>query len=719
VNESVARFRGALVQLVDRDTNILRTRHLDYYTKDSLAVFDNGGAMKEKTGQIIESEKGQYDSKKKLFTFSKDVNMFTDSIFVSTSKMDYLSDSSKAVFGYGTDVWKEDKMLSSNSGWYDRKTERFCFNRDVHLMSKVQEGWCDTLYFNRNTRNVTLLGNAQVTDTTRGVSAVAGLMSYLDSLKRITLLKRPAVIIETNEQDKGKDTVYVGADTLLYFTRFRYEVDSSVVAKSLTRVKEMHSDPVESYRARAFLEAKKAAEAAAKDDPNNAAAAAKKRAQLAKAKETATADNETPAAEKDLAQKDTLAKSGFQQTDTLQNNKIDSTRVGFATALKNVRIFRKDIQVFCDSLVYNDIDSIACLYKNPHIWNEIKQQYSADSIFMVVKGKKMERLNMVSDAFIHIMEDSVLFDQIRGAEMAAYFDANNKLSRFDALGGANAIFFMEENGVLATVNKKESKMLSARFVEGKLDKVYYFDLVKSDAYPVVQMKEEDRRLKGFHWEPELRPSAPGQITARTLRPTERKHFESIPKATFAQTDKYFPGYITGIYSQMAQRDSIKADNARNARHRRDSLAYERRLDSLARADSLQAVKAKLDTVKTQADTLAAKALENKAAEPEKQLTEKELRKAEAEKKRNEKQAAYDRKLAQKQAARDAKAAAKLRKNKLKSLIEDDKRKKKESAIIERYRRRFEKEYEKNPSKYEEKYFSTPDSEEAEKVENDL
>lgn len=39
IPENTARFRGHLVELLDKDSNILRTNHLDYNTKDSIAFF--------------------------------------------------------------------------------------------------------------------------------------------------------------------------------------------------------------------------------------------------------------------------------------------------------------------------------------------------------------------------------------------------------------------------------------------------------------------------------------------------------------------------------------------------------------------------------------------------------------------------------------------------------------------------------------------------------
>ena len=132
VDEDLAQFRGTVVQLEDKDGNTLRTRYLDYNTRDSVAVFINGGAMRDKDGQIIESRDGSYDSKIKLFAFKNDVNMFTDSVFIRTNTLDYYSDSGMAYFGTETNAWKEDNMLSSDAGWYDRLKELFLFrNRET------------------------------------------------------------------------------------------------------------------------------------------------------------------------------------------------------------------------------------------------------------------------------------------------------------------------------------------------------------------------------------------------------------------------------------------------------------------------------------------------------------------------------------------------------------------------------------------------------------
>lgn len=830
IDNDLAQFRGTLVQLVDKDHNTLRTRHLDYNTKDSVAVFMNGGAMRDKDGQIVESRNGTYDSKIKTFTFETDVNMFTDSIFVKTKDLKYESDLNLATFGRATNAWKDENMLSSESGWYDRGRELFFFTDRVHVMSQEQEGWCDSLYFDRVTSGIEMLGNAQVSDTTRNVYGLAGRLEYVDSLAKATMTRKPAVITQTENPDGSIDTVYLGAEKLVYYTIKKCDIDSMVIVDAGKRLESLAIDPVGTFRKKAAEEAAKAAEEAAKNDPNyrpkgaaggnpqsgaakpapgpakqgpaarNAAVSQAKSTpgaqqpsqQPAQRKPAATAappdslalasdslalvsDSSSPASDSLSVASDSIAKPRMTPSDTLSLTDSlakpalsdtlslpdslavtdslalsdslaladsvvvvppDTTKIGFLEAIGKVKIYKKDMQVVCDSLLYSDLDSLARLFKEPIIYQEIYRQYTADSVSLVVRNGGMEKASLMSNAFIAIQEDTSHFDQIKGAEMLAYFDDKGGLKRFDVLGGANALFYLEENDALATVNKAESKMLSATFKEGELQRVYYFDQAKNDGYPVVQLTSEELKLKGFSWQPEKRPADRYAVTPLSLRPSQRKSYEARPRATFVQTEKYFPGYIGDIYRQIEVRDSLRAVRERDRaiaeqraaeRARLDSLALADSLqladslaavDSLALADSLAAAKidslALADSIKVAADSLAVedslaaaaamtpeelaaaeKAAARKAAK-EAKIKAREEAKAAREAKKKKKQedrearwAELDKRDAEKLAAKEARKLEKERKRKRKALTNAARQAEKDAQYLEKYRRKYE------------------------------
>ena len=263
VDDDLAQFRGGVVQLLDKENNTLRTRFLDYNTADSIAVFFQGASMKDKDGQIIESIDGTYNSKAKLFTFSGDVNMFTDSVFIKTTVLDYHTDTERAVFSAPTDFWKDDNMLSAEKGWYDRGSETFFFTGKVHATSQNQETWSDSLYYYRNLNNVLLLGNAQMQDSTHRTSALAEYIYYEDSLAQVTMRRKAAVAVVTEENEKT-DTLYFGADTLIYYTLRMCDIPESEIRNAQTRLSDILTDPVGEYRKKAAEEAAKKAEEAAK-----------------------------------------------------------------------------------------------------------------------------------------------------------------------------------------------------------------------------------------------------------------------------------------------------------------------------------------------------------------------------------------------------------------------------------------------------------------------
>lgn len=763
VDRDLAEFRGSLVQLEDKDHNILRTEYLDYNTRDSVAVFFNGGSMKDKEGQIIESKSGTYDSKTKLFTFIDDVNMFTDSIFVKSTTMEYNASTNKATFGYATDAWHDDNMLSSNAGWYDRNKEIFLFNKSVHGMSDTQEGWADSLFYFRNTKDIELLGNAQVTDTTRDMSALAGKMHYTDSLSQLKMTRKPAVIGVVKEKESAPDTVYFGADTLIARMQMMFQVNAAEQANSKARVEALSTDAVQSYRQRAAKEAAEAAAKAAENDPNRPKP--KKGAKKSETAEASDADvdvvsgkaDEIPLGKPEAASKsaaikpadisqdaDTVvvksdsvsvatdslsmaADSLSMPTDSLSvpadslavgtdslavNN--DSTKVNFITALKNVKIFKSDFQIACDSLEYSGLDSLVRLYQKPLVWNEGRRQYSADSLYAVIRNNSLQKASLMSNAFIIVQEDSLCFDQIRAAEMLAYFDTTGALTRFDALGDANAVFYLQEDSVYATVNKSEAKMLYATFKDGDLDRVYYFDTAKNDGYPVAQMTREERVLKGFNWLPEKRPRGKSDITPLTVRPSERRKYAARPRTVFTFTDKYFPGYMSGVYKKI---EKDKAEKAKREAARKEAEALKANADStgivnavdslsqaLPQVDSLNKVTSPEDSLSSVTDSLS----NNAAAKDTLALTQTDPKEAARQAKlaarqakiaaREAKWARLDSLDAAKAQAKADKKAAKLRQKKLKSYLKMLDQQKVDDARLEKYKAVYLKQKEREDRK---------------------
>lgn len=574
IPEDLAQVRGRIVKLVDKDSNILMTNFLDYNTKDSIATFFNGGSMRDKDGNVIEGERGSYDTKIKVFTFHNNVQMFSDTLFFISDYMRYEAEVDVAYFGANTHGWQDKNYLSANGGRYERANEFINFIKDVYVESEDQELFCDTLNYYKNLGDIVLFDNVQVTDTTQNMIALGDKLEYFEDSKEVLITEYPALAMyevkNTISEDSlstitTRDTLFAAADTLYLFSKKMFEIDSAFVAEAKKRRELAFVDPIAEFRK-------------------------KKETSTASSEEKSSIENAViPESQENIAT-DSLSVSN-DTTDVappIVKGATDTTKIDFLLAYHNVRIYREDMQIICDSLIYSGLDSIARLFKDPVIWNNTKNQLTADSMQMIIENDRFTRGNLISNAMIITDEgEDKFYNQIKGAEMTGFFNEDNEVYRFDALGGASAVIYITENEgkKVSSMNKAEGKMLTVALENQEVATVTWFETIKNDLTPVKQVKSDDMYLKGFKWSPEKRPESRYVVTDRKIRPSGRSTAPKDLFPAFEETKTYFPGYIENIFGEISYRDSVN-------RVREE----ERRLRELAEQDSLAAVAAAADTL---------------------------------------------------------------------------------------------------------------------------
>lgn len=666
IDESRAQFRGQIVELIDKDGNTLRTDRLTYNTQDSVAVFEYGGALKDKDGGIIEGRKGTYDGKEGLFSFEERTELFLDSIEVKTQSMRYLSEEGKAYFGRNTYVWRGNGFLRADAGWYDRANQMIHFSDHVFMFDPSYDAWSDMLYYNQATGAVDLYQNAQVLDTVNKSVYLGDHLQYLpatDSLSQRGLLTGdPAIVYYGENENHVVDTLYARADTFYVYAVPRCDVPKEEVSAAERRLEDMLYDALTAKRT-------EEAEAREKERIEKMRQVGKlppewvERAKQAEADSlaalarldslvTAGAVDSLVAAEKSLRASRTAVDSLINavlhpvieepddKDDTpdepqavrdsssvvrdstavipgLTGNPADSTGVStrnpadstavipgdstavnrplrdttpirYVLAWNNVKMYRSDMQAACDSMVFSELDSIARLYGEPVLWNEVRNQLTADEMQLLMKDGTFSRGSMLTNAWIISKQDSVHFNQIKSTEMLGYF-YDSKLYRFDALGGVSAIFYMADEDVITTVNLKESRSLTAALKDGQAQRLLYMESIKSDAYPVGDVEPEKQRLKGFVWRGDERPVSRETITAREVRTSERKQYERMQRPLFRETNKYFDNYMNDLIERRNEERRAEAARRQAEKDSLDRLAYLAQVEQQAIADSLAAV----------------------------------------------------------------------------------------------------------------------------------
>ncbi len=713
LKKDLAQFRGTLVELLDKDGNCLRTKYLDYNTRDSVATFWNGGSMRDEDGNVIESQRGMYESKISKFSFNRRVQMFSDTLFFVTDSLRYYSDRNYAEFSSNTKGWRNDNYLEAQGGWYNREQERLYFEKDVYIRTPDYEIWCERLHYDRNQAISLLEDRVRILDTANQTAILTNRLLYEDWRKYAELTDSPAIIYYGKDEQGVRDTLFFGADTLIYQARRMYEIDSAVVEVAKYRKEQSRLDPVGSLiQKRKEAQNQSASQgnrpggatggAAApatrpnggntsgqtapgqtppgqtppgQNRPGQAPPGQNRPGQTPPGQTAPPVANRQPAASHDypttkspsgprvveyedlldflresdstgvapqrpprpprpgnssadsmqqrrnrppmdslrknrpqMPQSDSLEKNRPQSdslwknrppmdslrknrpqspqsdslrqsgpvkdslqfaapTDSLGTSTVadttqvvpeapkDTTQIIFLRAYHRVRMYRTDMQVICDSLEYTGLDSIARLYKDPVLWNEVTNQLTSDSMQLIIEDGKLTKGILNSSAYLIAEQDTLFYNQIKGAEMIGYF-RDSELYRFDALGGASALFFLAEDSSITTMNQKESTMLSSMLKDNTIERSTYFEKVKNDFFPIVELTPEQKFLRDFHWRPEDRPQDRYAITDGNVPESERRRpvHRFFPK--FTTTETYFPGYIPGILREIEVRDSL-------------------------------------------------------------------------------------------------------------------------------------------------------------------
>ena len=221
-----------------------------------------------------------------------------------------------------------------------------------------------------------------------------------------------------------------------------------------------------------------------------------------------------------------------------------------------VRVYREDMQAVCDSLVYNDLDSVMTMYTEPVCWNN-ENQISADSIEIFMKDGKIDYAKGTGAALTVKQETDQYFDQMSGKVMKAYI-RDGELKQVDVSGNAETIFYpKEDNGDFIGMNTTQSSNVQIFFVNEEVEHVLFTTSTTGTMYPLNQIPSGADRLHAFFWATQERPLKPGDVfdnPPRTPRPSS-----AIISATSTDIDED-KGKTSSIKRTMGNKTKHKQDN---------------------------------------------------------------------------------------------------------------------------------------------------------------
>ncbi len=468
-----AKVRGNVVRM-NKEKMTLLTQHFDYNVDKETGFYFNSGTV-DRDGETLESDKGYYYSKPDVFMFSGNVGLKNKDYTIACDSMHYDMKTENVTFHGFTKVWYGDSFISANYGWQHKADDEVHFSNNVYGCTPDKELWADSLFYKQKEERGRLYGNIQLLDTVQTSILFGDEAHFTRNPEYAEVTKNPVIAYYGQEDGKQKKKQQP-TDSLTVEQKF--ELSDSVAQKPQTDTLFLAADIIKST-----------------GYPN----------------------------------------PKFKQPDSLNVKQQNDSLYRIMEAYPNVRVFRRDIQAVCDSLVANTLDSIAMMYKSPVLWSD-STQISSDSIRFTAINRVLRYADFYSNAFIAIEEDSIRYSQIKGRDMKAFF-ADNAIYKLDVYGNAQSLYYLRDEGEITNANKTESADMTVSISDNQIKRVKYINKPETKIYPIEKLPEEDKILKGFSWQESRKPKSKEELFNRTVRPSQRSEVSKYTPPEFPYTKR--------------------------------------------------------------------------------------------------------------------------------------------------------------------------------------
>jgi len=455
--KKVRHFTGGVT--VRQPGQVLTAQEAFQFIEDERTVFSGGVRIDQGEGKIITGDSLTFVGKSKVAQIRGNVNYAEGARTLTTNALDYDPESGDAVYTTGGTINDDGIILTSRRGRYNRKTGLMYFYKDVNMKSPEFSLKTDSLHYNTESHLADFFGPTTIVNKDGVVRATRGAYNA--------------------ETGKGNFVGRSGIDSPDY---------------------RLEGDKVDFDRASGLAYAQGAVRMFAKKDSillTGRTGFYNRREGRARLYGDAILRIPTK------NNNDTL----YIRADSLfaVNDSVAKTRT--LLAMSKVQIFQRDFQGVCDSLAYGSADSTLRMYRKPYLWSG-KSQSTADTVYARMERNRIDSLLLIRNAFLISQDTLGNYNQVKGRFILADFD-QNKIRQAYVRGNGQSIYFAvdDEKLVLSGMNRITCSNMIVKFdTANKLETITA--LVKPEAkfIPPKEMLEPEKRLKGFNWDPTLRPT---------------------------------------------------------------------------------------------------------------------------------------------------------------------------------------------------------------------
>lgn len=478
--------------------NVLETIAGNVIIKEGLTTFSCDSATLNRKTNILEAfgnihindndsihtyaQSLRYVGADRIAYLKKNVKLTDKKGTLYTDDLEYNLRTGIATYKGGGRITNDKTVLTSEEGVYYADTKDVYFKKNVHLKDPDRDIWTDSLVHNLKTNISTFIAKTRIVGKDGSVIETKSGTYNLETGEAIFY-----------DRTYFSDSTHSGvADKIAYDKKtgiLQMEGNAKLV-DSANQVTVIGGQIFANTKMNSFLATRKSVMIFYREGDST----------------YVTADTLFSG----LRKYDSLEKKIITQTDTLNqpmviNTNSKDTSIRYFLAFHHVRIFNDSLQAVSDSLHYSTADSTFKLFGEPVVWNG-QSQVTGDTIYMYTENQKAKRLYVFYNGMIINKANDAMYNQIAGRTLNGYF-TDGSIDYVKVKGSpAESIYYpQDDDSAFIGMNRSSGDVIDIHFVKKELNKVKFINKVDGVLYPVRQIPEDKKELKGFKWLDKRRP----------------------------------------------------------------------------------------------------------------------------------------------------------------------------------------------------------------------
>ncbi|MEL6866398.1 MAG: OstA-like protein [Bacteroidota bacterium] len=476
----IADLFGQVILVNDQEK--LFTNRLNYDLNSKVATYRSGATLTNDTTQLT-SQIGYYYVDENEAYFKDSVVVIDPEFILRSDTLQFNTQTRLTTFLGPTLITQDSANIYCESGYYDIRDRSAEFRDNPQYVKGEQKAWAEVIRYDGKLKEVQLIDEASFIEGDK--KAFADTIRYEENTK-VTWLEGNAHFEDTEQ--------------VIDSERIRYNSEEEAFSTSgRSRI----SDPPQILVADEIDYLGDIGQAKGNviwRDTTEQTTIVCEQADYNKETDYLLASGDRPLLIS-LIDEDSL----FLRADSLisfREAPEDSTRT--LVAYQDVRMYKSNLQAVCDSLTYSTKDSLFEFFDDPIIWSDTTQ-FSADTVRMQLVDQQIDQILLYNKALIVNSTDEILFNQIKGRTITAFFETN-ELRRMMVEGNAESIYYAQDEAkAYIGLNKTVCSRMLLYFGNNKVEDIHFYATPKGNFIPIGRVNFETEKLDGFRWETKRRP----------------------------------------------------------------------------------------------------------------------------------------------------------------------------------------------------------------------